>query len=559
VGILDTFFLMFEADTSKVDKGIKESDKQAKSLTETLKQTDFQADKLGNNFLALAKKGAGLLGVGLSLAAITKGVAETAASYTQLDKLAQQFRSTADAVDEFQDAGYLLGLSNEDTTGGLKALEATMQDTMLGLGRAKKVYEELGIEVTDAGGKVKSTVAFMGELQEKFRGMDRGTQMRVMERLGLNPGLIKLFNADMADLQKRMADVDRATGFSMEKALKRSAEYTKANKAMGLEVKTLGLYFEKFMDVLKINAMPVFTAALQKVTEVLKTLVTFVLTHQRFIEGVFVAIGAAILYFLVPAAVSGAMALWAMIAPFLLVGAIVVAVAGLFALLYDDIMNFIDGNDSLIGQILSKYPMITDVVMAMVDVVKALGGAVQWTFETMISLLQIAFNLWAKLIGGIYEFSGLGALVGFIVDGWAGKFQGLGQIAGDVLDWILKKVGQVVDVIGSAINLIRGAGAAVTGALGGAKVSLGMSGPTADGLNAGKGVLAAASSAPLGATTSSSINNQRAGDKSVAVTTGPISIQTQATDAAGISKALGDSMQTQMRQAVANYDDGVAI
>ena len=30
--------------------------------------------------------------------------------------------------------------------------------------------------------------------------------------------------------------------------------------------------------------------------------------------------------------------------------------AAAFALVYDDIMNFIDGNDSMIGRILDKYP-----------------------------------------------------------------------------------------------------------------------------------------------------------------------------------------------------------
>lgn len=557
MSILDTFFILFDADTSKVDKGVKESEKGAQGLIETLQKTDAQAATLGDTFLTMAKKGAGLLGLGLSVTALARGVASTAAEYVALEKLAAQFRSTAEAIDEFQDAGQLLGLSNEDTTGGLKALEATMQDTMLGLGRAKKVYEELGLEVTDAGGKVKSTTDFMGELAGKFKELDRGTQIRVMERLGLNPALLKVFNSDMIDLQKRMAAVDAAAGFSMEKALKRSAEYTKASKAALLEVKTLTLYLEKLKDVMLLNAAPVFTLALEKATAVLKTFVEFVLRNQRFVEGVFIAIGSAILYFLVPAAVSGAVAMWAMIAPFLLAGAIVVAVAGAFALLYDDIMNFIDGNDSLIGQIMAGTSVAGAALRGLVEAFRWVLDAARevWAFMGLMwAEPGAAFDMFARNVA-----AGLDAMLTkfpplrFAAEAIAAVFKVAGIVIEGAFNSVLAIVQFTVSAFLAGLNALR-AGVDAFHSFFGAKTTT-----TGASIFAGQQQLADVSASPLSSVTSSSINNRRGGDRNTSVQIGSIPIQTQATDAAGISRAIGGALDSQMRQAASNYDDGVLV
>jgi hypothetical protein len=158
---------------------------------------------------------ASLAGVSLTLGAIVHGIQKTAHEYTELQKLAAQFRSTAGEVDSFRDASALLGITQESSTESLRSMERAIQDTFLGMGRSAKVFEELGINVKDAHGHIKATTAVMTELSEKFKKMDHGTQIRVMERLGLDPALLKLFNSDLGALQKRMEDVDRAARFQL--------------------------------------------------------------------------------------------------------------------------------------------------------------------------------------------------------------------------------------------------------------------------------------------------------------------------------------------------------
>jgi len=504
--ILDTFYLLFDSDASKLDQGLKDSEGKAKSLTDALKGVDAHAEKAGGKLFELVKKSAGVLGIAASFGALAAGVKHTAEAYFELQKLAEQFRSTADAVDEFRDAAGLLGISEETAIGSLKGLDVAIQDTFLGMGRAKKVFEELGIEVTDAAGKIKPTTVVMGELAEQFKTMERGTQLRVMERLGLDASLLKLFNSDLGALQKRMAEVDRAAGFDIDRAVKRSQEYTKASKGLSLEVNTLKLYLEKLSEGFKIAAMPYFTAALKTATGYVKDFIGYLMRHSHFVEGAMIAIGAAISYFVIPAAVAGAAAVWAFLSPFLLIGAAVAAVGAAFALVYDDIMTFIEGGDSMIGHVIAKWPIIGDVVGGIVAALKGL-----WSFANL---------LW-----------------GFMSELWDSPTRAFQNFLSFVLDGI-KKLLSLIPGLSSVLNLMS-PGAPAGSAAATAKQALG-----------------AAGASPLAAQTSTSINNAR-GAKNTSVNIGTVEVKTQATDAAGISKAIGGSMQTQMRQAVNNYDDGV--
>ena len=504
--ILDSFFILFEGNTEKLDKSLDHSEKKSEGLLDKLQKIDPAATKAGEGIFKLVGQAAGLLGLGLSFGALVAGVKETAQAYDDLGKLATRLRSTADAVDEFRDAAELLGIDSEKSTAALTGLDTAIQDTFLGLGRAKVVFEELGISVTDAQGKIKPTTDVMGELAGKLEKMERGTQIRVMERLGLDPSLLKLFNADLAALQKRMADIDKASGFNLEDAVKRSKEYAKAQKALGLEVNVLHMYMGKLLESFQIAALPRLTEAMTIATRYVRMFVEYLMQHRRFVEGVFIAIGGAILYFLVPAAIQGAIAVWAMIAPFALVAAAVIAAGAAFALIYDDIMNFIEGNDSLIGQILQRWPVIGDIARGIWAALKELwAGAVQ-VFEFFV-------DMWNDPQAAFERF------LNFILNG-------------------IKEILTAIPGVKQAMDF--------GGWLGGKLADVAI----------GQQQLGAASASGLASQTSNSINNRTA-SKTTTVQVGQVNVQTQATDAAGISKAIGGSMETQMRQAVNNFDDGV--
>lgn len=518
MSILDTFYILFDSDASKLNKGLDESDKKSESLLDKLKKVDTTSSEVGKGLFDVVSKFAGLLGIGVSLGALAHGIKETAEAYDTLDKLAARFNTTARAVENFREAAGLLGITEEKSTAALMGLDAAVQDTLLGMGRAARVFQELGVRVSDFRGRALPTTQVMAQLAARMQHLQRGTQIRIMERLGLDPSLLKLFNTDLVKLQERMEQIDRVSGFNLQDAVKRSKEYMAASKALGLEVNLLRTFMEKVIETFKIAALPFFTEAMKRAAAAVKSFTDWLMAHKNIVQGFFIALGAAILYFLVPAAIAGAVALWAMIAPFAAVGAAVAAVGAVFVLAYDDIKTFFDGGDSLLGRAIARWPILGYIIKGIAALFQFLVGVGKLVFATL-----------SEMIGGFLDKFILGIKV--ILKG---------------LQFIIDKIPGMKGALDS-LNLDP-----LTGKPSGKEYE------TWQGLMEGQAQLAAASASPMASQTSNSMMmNSRTTTRTATVTVDKIEVHTQATDAEGISKQIGNTLGAQLRQTAANYDDGV--
>lgn len=245
----------------------------AETIKEFLVGLGFKVDEAG-----LAKFSAGIASASLRVTAlaaattaaagvIVAGVQKIAADFDQLDKLATQFRTTADAIDEFADAAGILGIKEETAVESLKNLDRAIVDTSMDMGRAKAVFADLGITVKDAAGNLKPTTEVMAELAEKFKGMEKGKQIRVMERLGLDPSLLKLFNADMVALRAEMEAIDKAAGLDFGQAIAESKAFMEIWRAMQQEIQKWKLLFKTTMESVSVKLMPKFRAQIRAITD----------------------------------------------------------------------------------------------------------------------------------------------------------------------------------------------------------------------------------------------------------------------------------------------------
>ena len=442
--IVDALLVTLGLDHNQFDVGSAQVEKQIDELrvhvTNTANEIEKSTEGLAEGLLSFAEKAAGVLGVAFSFYELKDKIEETAQAYVDLGKLAEQFHTTTEALEEYSEAGRLLGLSNEVTIGSLKDLDRAVQDTALGLGRAKKIFEELGISVKDAAGNVKPTTQVMAELAAKFKGMERGKQLRIMERLGLNPALLKMFNADLGDMQKRLDDIDKATGFSLDKATKNSAEFTKSLKGLSLEVRTVSMYFEKLFETAYIELMPVIADAMDEARGYVAEFLEFIEEHKPFVVGVFMAIAAAVTYFVIPSLVEAAVAAWAAVAPFIGIGLAIAAVIAIFALLYDDWQTWMNGGKSELGELweffASIWPKIRDTVLTVFEDVKRVGME---TFGVLIAAVKFIAALftgssddiartWRDLCGKLVElFADVGELlIAAIENSSPSRFRGYG-------------------------------------------------------------------------------------------------------------------------------------
>lgn len=244
----------------------------AETIKEFLVGLGFKVDEAGlakftsgvtSATVAVTAMGAAVAAAATAIFAGVKGVAN---EYNELAKLAEQFRTTADAVDEFVDAAQILEVDNDKAVESLRNLDRAIVDTSMDMGRAKAVFEDLGISVKGAAGNLKPTTEVMAELAEKFKGMERGKQIRVMERLGLDPALLKVFNADLGALSAELAEIDKSVGFDFEQAIAEGKAFAAVWKTLQQEVKKWKMLFGKMYESIAVKMMPKFRDTMKKIT-----------------------------------------------------------------------------------------------------------------------------------------------------------------------------------------------------------------------------------------------------------------------------------------------------
>jgi len=452
------------------------------TIKEFLVGLGFDVDDAGLAKFASAIAGATTVAVALGAAvtaaagAVLNSVKSIASEYDALDKLAQRYRTTAEAVDEFKDISQVLGLT--DAQSDLTAFDRAIADTSIGLGRAKKVFEELGVTVTDAHGKLKPTLDVLGEVQAKLSTMERGKQIAIMERLQLDPALLKFFNADLATLKADLEAIDKATGFDLTDAVEQSKGFMKTWRAMQQEWAKVQIVISKLYESIGVKLMPAMRAAID---DFRRRLEAFRKLLMENFDGLRRIIGAAVKFVvdvfggmwqllgrvfdlivqavlvvvrafnsfddtlvMITAAVAGLYAAWLLLNSGILASPVfwVLALGAALLLLWDDFQVWKDGGKSLInwGQWTDEIAIVQGAVKGFTDFLKEAFTLVFAAVDGLTSLLRGDFSRAWFAVG-----EAVNAVVGIFKTAW---------------EWITK----IVD----AAAMLGGFGANATGRLGSA-------------------------------------------------------------------------------------------
>jgi hypothetical protein len=546
MNILDTFYILFESDASAVKKGTQDAKKSTDELNKSLKQTDDASKNVGNEFLRMLSAAGGALAAGLSVGAITASVMAAANYADQLGKVSEALDTNIEDLSAYADAVKLSGGSNESFIGTLQSMTASLADfATKGSSRAAPFFEELGIKMLDAKGKARDFMDILPELADKFETMTKQESFGIGQKMGLDQGTIMLLQSGRREMDALIAR-QRELGVVNKEAAETAAKFND-------QVDNTAHAFRSIWQAVGSSILPALTSVMSGFEGV----GVFFAKHSDFIVGLLIALGSAVAFYVVPPMISAGIAAAVAFAPFLLMGAAIAALSIGFALLYDDIMNFIDGNDSLIGQFLNEFPIIGEVIQGIINYMKMLWDAVGWVFESIMSVIQIAIAGWELLFGtignGINQFVSGSSVMQGIVSSLQKAFAVAGGAIGAMWDGLGEKVKIFINLIKAAFDLVGNVAGKISGFLNGAKATLGITG-----LGEGKNTLSTASNTPLASMSSSAITNSNmTSSRNTSVQTGPITVNTQATDANGIAGAIGNSMDNQMRQAVSNFDDGV--
>ena len=478
MALLDTFRIMFEADTSKMASGLNKAEQSTDDLVKSMKEADKQAGKSTESFRALTTKLVGWFAGAVAASQAVTGAIGRAEQIMAISRTADALGLATEEVDAFGRAAESMGGDAQGARDSLTDMAESMGEAMADVesGRAK-TFAALGISLKDANGQAKNASQGMLDLASAVEGMPRGEAVFRIKELGITD------NRTVEMILKG------------RRALEDMIRTQKEQSTVTQEARDQAAAFQDAMNATKMVVTGAADGFYQAILPALTAFVTWVgkaaswaTENKDVVVGFFGAVAGIITLMYLPAMVSAAVATIAATWPLILMGAAIAGLAALFALAYDDVMNFIDGNDSLIGV----------VIPAAIAAFKALGD--------------------------------------FVMGIWNGITAAWDAFIGKIM---------------AGVDKVKGVGKSIAG-------FFGFGGDeAAAGVQAGAAAVAGAAGAPTNAMSSAAISNSVGGSKETNVSIGEVKVQTQATDAQGISKDIGGSLSGQLKRLQTSAATGV--
>lgn len=484
--ILDVFTILFEADTSKAKGGVDDTRRTTDELVESMKDADKQAGKTSSSMAGLAAKALGALGAVMSVGQAISGAIGRAEDIAAIERTSNALGVAIEDVAAFGGAMERLGGDAQGARDSLTDMAESIGEALQDVesGRAK-TFGALGVSLKGVDGQAVGAVEGLMRVADAVQGMSQGEAVFRIKELGITDNrTVEALLKGRKELE-RLMQIQKQSNPLTKEQVERAKQLT--DTMGGLKGSVAGAS-SQFFDMM--------IPALTKVIDWLTVIVDWAGEHKDFVVGFFAAIAGVVTAVYLPAMISAAAATLAATWPILAIGAAIVVAAAAFALIYDDIMNFIAGNDSMIGQIFDKYPMIKTIVFGLVDAFKQMGTAVVAVFD-------------------------------FIAAAWKMQF-----------DFIMKGVDMVKNGL-STVGSFFGFGGG------------------GEGVAAANQQIAAASANPMNAVSSNAISNTANNSRETNVQVGQVTVQTQATDSQGISQAIGGDLSAQLKNLEAETATGV--
>ncbi|HCT7695081.1 hypothetical protein [Proteus mirabilis] len=411
--------LVDEAREKGIETGNSEVDTQ-KRVQDELDKTNKKYQEVGNSVTGFVKKALGAVGIVMSIGSIFAESVSRSQEIETLDKLGKQIGVATADVDAFSGAIAELGGSRESAQADLSAMAKSFGNTK------------------DSMEKVLQTA-------DKVQGMSFDKAKKTLEGMGVSDEkTIELMMKGRKELERTMGIQKEYSGISKE-SIESSIKF---NSAMAKFQQSSGLLKNSFLEMV--------IPALSKGLEWLTKLISFCKENKHLVVGFFTAISTILLGKYIYAMKLASISTWATFLPIIAIIAVIALLAAAFALVYDDIMNFIEGNDSMIGRIFEKYPMVKTVILALWEAWKAYFEYLKAVVKVVTDIVVAGWDLMA---------SGLKAYVKYllscisVIAGWGKSFAGVFNTVSDAVvsafEWMWEQVEKIIGWVNTGLNAVK--------------------------------------------------------------------------------------------------------
>ncbi|NBN50765.1 hypothetical protein GWI85_15655 [Proteus sp. G4415] len=411
--------LVDEARKKGIETGNSEVDTQ-KRVQDELDKTNKKYQEVGNSVTGFVKKALGAVGIVMSIGSIFAESVSRSQEIETLDKLGKQIGVATADVDAFSGAIAELGGSRESAQADLSAMAKSFGNTK------------------DSMEKVLQTA-------DKVQGMSFDKAKKTLEGMGVSDEkTIELMMKGRKELERTMGIQKEYSGISKE-SIESSIKF---NSVMAKFQQSSGLLKNSFLEMV--------IPALSKGLEWLTKLISFCKENKHLVVGFFTAISTILLGKYIYAMKLASISTWATFLPIIAIIAVIALLAAAFALVYDDIMNFIEGNDSMIGRIFEKYPMVKTVILALWEAWKAYFEYLKAVVKVVTDIVVAGWDLMA---------SGLKAYVKYllscisVIAGWGKSFAGVFNTVSDAVvsafEWMWEQVEKIIGWVNTGLNAVK--------------------------------------------------------------------------------------------------------
>ena len=266
----------FSTGKNKVDKGLKDTGAEADKTGAKLKKTGKDGAAGFENVAKSATKFLAIIG---GTMAVKRFIEQTVESSAALDRLSQNLSANVATVSAWSNAAELAGGSAAGLQGTMDMLSKSQTELQLtGQSGLIPYFSALGLSLADTQGKAKPVNDLLLELSDRFSKMDRTTANNMGRMMGLDQGTMQLLLKGRSEVElmiKRQKEFGAVTKKQAEESSRLKLAMTDSRQsfeAFGREILSAATpAIEKFFAL-----MADFGAWMQENKEVVNAFLTII-------------------------------------------------------------------------------------------------------------------------------------------------------------------------------------------------------------------------------------------------------------------------------------------
>lgn len=428
MSILDTFYVLFKTDADKAAADIEKVDRASNKAERGLRGVDLAAGRLGSSFVAMGRSLiapiAALASVGTVLSTVNRRIQEI----DDIGDASGKLRTSASDYEAFTRAVQASGGTLQDAAANLSTFNDKLNDAAARPDSINaKNFAKWGIIFRDAKGEALGAVDGVLALAKSLEGVSQAEAMGRLRRLGIEDAdtISFLLQGKAAIEEKMMAE--KAAGVVTEEQIRIVGEYKSATGQTKNALDTLA-------NILTQAVVPALTASVRA----FGGLVDWINRNTTLVKGFFIGVAGVVTALYLPAMTSAAIATAAALWPILAIGAAIAAVGAAFALAYEDVQAFMNGQPSLIGALAERYEWFARMIRG----IGVVYGNLKMAGTAALEGLGAA---WEWVIAGAEKTSRA------VADFW-GQFQPIWAAAKDLVSAVSDLLSALADTIGTKLN-----------------------------------------------------------------------------------------------------------